>query len=691
MYAAYKYLGGASHKNIFSDLKAIVTGTTDKNLLSSDCDKAGTSITATVASGWSTTTGGMALPDDRALPANGQLLCCPVSNGSYLLWPIFGTNKILKSTNNGDSWTSFTLPVSLGTSAFTYGWPKPLAWNGTVWVLCDPTQSVNYVLTSTDGETFVQRTIGGSQQWKDPVWGGSVWLLTALNSTQATATADVNGASWTYRATALPSAQAWGIPVYDSGLWVITPNNYASANTQSTAFATSTDGLTFTARTLPATYYSWTPKKLNGVWVIAGNPTAGLANLMTATDGLTFTSRALPAASQWDVQFNDSMFVASTFGTASTGYVCVSNDAQSWTQTLSGAGVRRALFVASTGMWYAGGVGSTVWTSTDCSSWAARAITSLFGSANYGEIIELAGILYVFGATATNGYLVSYDSGATWTTKQNTLSGIFSNITISKDSLNVVAGMLYFNSASVSPMAAVMSYNGGGSAQCIRALNADATTYKKVLLSVADKCVMLFSAEDIGINTVLNKINNSDVVNLAQPLDLSNGGILFIQATKEYIWLLSYRPSSTAWGATANNGGTAIGEYGRDDEWSAAQGYPTHCWLNSASFDTGNYSPRLKSNASLDVTGSAAFLNAFIVNPFPKQAMNASGLAVPPAINARVCNFSSLLQGVVGGSLLGGIKQTVASYGSSGDQMPIGSTNYMVYGGSTFRLLVPLQ
>ena len=239
-----------------------------------------------------------------------------------------------------------------------------------------------------------------------------------------------------------------------------------------------------------------------------------------------------------------------------------------------------------------------------------------------------------------------------------------------------------------------LAYNGKGTVQCLRALNADATTYKKVMLDGSNAIITLITAEDFAVNAVTNKVFNSDLLEYGQPLDLSNGGLLFIQATKEYIYLTAYLPATSTWGSSTGNGCTAVNEYSRDDGWNIGTGanpYPSHCWINSSTFLTASYAPRLKSAANVDVTGSAALLTPFISNPFPKQTLNASSLTVPPSISARVSNFSTLAYGVLGGVLSGGVRQTVASYGNTGDEMVLSSTNYFMCAGSTARLLVPMQ
>lgn len=52
MYAKYEYNSGATQANILADLVLILTGTTDVNSLSASCNKTNSTITATVAAGW---------------------------------------------------------------------------------------------------------------------------------------------------------------------------------------------------------------------------------------------------------------------------------------------------------------------------------------------------------------------------------------------------------------------------------------------------------------------------------------------------------------------------------------------------------------------------------------------------------------------------------------------------------------
>lgn len=52
MYAKYQYVSGATQANILADLTAILTGETTVANLSAGCDKTNTTITSTIAAGW---------------------------------------------------------------------------------------------------------------------------------------------------------------------------------------------------------------------------------------------------------------------------------------------------------------------------------------------------------------------------------------------------------------------------------------------------------------------------------------------------------------------------------------------------------------------------------------------------------------------------------------------------------------
>ena len=109
-----------------------------------------------------------------------------------------------------------------------------------------------------------------------------------------------NGSSWTART--LPSSSNWSSVTYGNGVFV------TLANSSSTAAASSTDGITWTARTLPSSQ-PWTSVTYgNGVFaaVSASGSTAA-----SSADGINWTARTMPSSSLWNsVMYGNGVFVA---------------------------------------------------------------------------------------------------------------------------------------------------------------------------------------------------------------------------------------------------------------------------------------------------------------------------------------------------------------------------------------------
>jgi len=233
----------------------------------------------------------------------------------------------------------------------------------------------------------------------------------------------------------------------------------------------------------------------------------------------------------------------------------------------------------------------------------------------------------------------------------------------------------------------------------LKAINDDGTSYKRLLLDTTSG-VSLFSCEDVGTNSIVSPVTTSYNSDYSQQLDLTNGGMLYIAATKYFILILSYKPNGAIYGSSIGNGFIGAFEYSRDDGWNIGSGthsYPSIAWTNGYLAATNWYLPRVKTNASQDVYDTNAYLVPFITNPFPKLVLNASGTATPPAMELRLCNFTTLGYGVLGGIVLGGIKLSANAYGNTADEVQIGGINYFVITcassgtAANMRLLVPKQ
>ena len=87
----------------------------------------------------------------------------------------------------------------------------------------------------------------------------------------------------------MPSAVGWGSVAYGNGVFVAVSNNTTTA-------ASSTDGITWTLRTLPALVAWYSVTYGNGVFAAISNGTTTAAS---STDGITWTLRTLPSAAAW--------------------------------------------------------------------------------------------------------------------------------------------------------------------------------------------------------------------------------------------------------------------------------------------------------------------------------------------------------------------------------------------------------
>lgn len=148
MFAKYTYKAGSSATNLIADIKKILTGTTDKTLLSTDCDQVGSFITDTLTTkaGWT---------------ADASV----------------GLNDAVK----------MTLPANVAWTDVT--------WNGAIFCAISGTASnpSNVAATSSDGITWTQQTLPSSGTWTSIIWTDSKFVAVG-NNLFATS---VNGTTWT--------------------------------------------------------------------------------------------------------------------------------------------------------------------------------------------------------------------------------------------------------------------------------------------------------------------------------------------------------------------------------------------------------------------------------------------------------------------------------------------------------------
>ena len=142
-----------------------------------------------------------------------------------------------------------------------------------------------------------------------------LFVAVSFNSYQAASSTD--GITWTLRT--LPASHDWPGLVYGK-------DTFVAIAAYTTKAATSTNGITWTQRTLPSSV-GWTSLTYgNGTFVAVAYGTTTAAS---STDGITWTTRTLPDMQLWrSVTYGNGLFVAVSDGSA---VAASSTDGITWT------------------------------------------------------------------------------------------------------------------------------------------------------------------------------------------------------------------------------------------------------------------------------------------------------------------------------------------------------------------------
>jgi hypothetical protein len=231
---------------------------------------------------------------------------------------------------------------------------------------------------STDGIDWTNVTVSGSSSgYSTVIYGNGLYVAWANSggagsTTYATST---NGTSWTHRTLSATNVNTIRPSAYGNGTYI--------GVIQSSAFlVTSTNGTSWTVRSMPSSQNWYSAAYGNGTFF-----THSVANTTAATspDGITWTARTTPEAFR-DVKFANGIFVATPNATNSNVYT--STDGITWT-------TRTLPFSASQQKRVFGGGGvfvvfvdgtSQIATSTDGITWTSRsgAGTDSWQSGAYG-------------------------------------------------------------------------------------------------------------------------------------------------------------------------------------------------------------------------------------------------------------------------------------------------------------------
>ena len=240
------------------------------------------------------------------------------SRGSTFVALNFGTaDASTYSSTDGITWTARTMPSSQRWSSFVY------ASAITLYVAISGALGSNSsaAATSTDGVTWTARTMSSSHAWNGVAGiGGSQNVVTIANdvgSGSNIAAYSADGVSWS-NAT-MSSTRGWQGIAYGNSIFIAI-SNFTVVSTSSNY------GLTWTERTFPFAAAGIAYGGTSNYFVVVGG-TPGQTSAYS-TDGTSWTTRTMPSNNYWySVTSGNNGFVA----TSSINQVATSSDGITWT------------------------------------------------------------------------------------------------------------------------------------------------------------------------------------------------------------------------------------------------------------------------------------------------------------------------------------------------------------------------
>lgn len=179
--------------------------------------------------------------------------------------------------------------------------------------------------TSTDGVTLTTtlNALPSIGSWITPAWNGSLFATMKVNSNAAATSPD--GITWTART--LPGSKIWTSVAYGAGTFCAVSGRYVGGTNMA---ATSATGASWASQPIDGTI-PWSGIAFgNGVFcAIASSLFVGATSNVCATSptGATWTPGTMPSDSFWTgIAFNGSVFCAVGYGVAAT-----SSNGLSWT------------------------------------------------------------------------------------------------------------------------------------------------------------------------------------------------------------------------------------------------------------------------------------------------------------------------------------------------------------------------
>ena len=255
-----------------------------------------------------------------------------------------------------------------------------------------------------DGTTWTARNATEANFWQSVAFGNGTFVAVSVDGTNRVMTSS-DGITWTARSV---PASRWTSVTYGNGVFV------AVAGFGTDRIMTSPDGITWTPR--GSSTDSWDAIAYgNNTFVAVGMSTN---RVMTSTDGITWTNRTVPTGiQQWkSVTWGNNKFVAVS-GTGFNDRVMTSADGVTWTYAQaihngnwSSIAYGNNTFVATATSFGGGGSMDYVMTSSDGITWTARTAAAAVG---WNAVVYGGGKFVAVTNSGSNRVMTSTD-GITW-------------------------------------------------------------------------------------------------------------------------------------------------------------------------------------------------------------------------------------------------------------------------------------
>lgn len=278
-------------------------------------------------------------------------------------WLVSGDNaNYTYTSNNGSTWTTGTFATgSKQWWVLRYG-------NGFYTAIETVTSNVNW---SADGITWTAGS-NTSANITGGIYGGNT-LVGAANTGSTNAVSSTDGKTFTARTLANAAWSAGGNVAYGAGTWVVVPGDAVSK----TLGSYSTNGTSWTSMTMPSSKSWYAAGYGNGIFLAVVNGTS--SDAATSTDGITWTARTLPTSGNTTTVAGNSSRVFA-FLASSTSASYTANGGANWTTvTMPSTAVWLASYYANSRFLVAA-YGTEAATSPDGTTWTARTMSVSMGS-----------------------------------------------------------------------------------------------------------------------------------------------------------------------------------------------------------------------------------------------------------------------------------------------------------------------